>query len=258
MDYVLIFLKLKMIYLNKILPHFVYPITALFFLLVWAILSKKRMPAVLALFLLLITSSPIVSDQMVAHLEKQEHKKLLEEISPADSIVVLSGRMVTPIATKHGVVYEWVDPDRFFGGIELFKAGKSNKIIFTGGFLPWQKDFKTEGDILAKYAEDFGLSSSQIIVTKDVQNTLDEVLAVREILARNNANKIILVTSAFHMPRAASLFKKEGIEVQTYPVDFKADIRNLSLIDFLPSADSFSLFQFSLRELIGRAYYGLR
>jgi len=27
---------------------------------------------------------------------------------------------------------EWGDPDRFFGGIALFKAGKVQKLVFTG------------------------------------------------------------------------------------------------------------------------------
>jgi uncharacterized SAM-binding protein YcdF (DUF218 family) len=60
------------------------------------------------------------------------------------------------------------------------------------------------------------------------------------------------------MPRASKLFLKEGIEVQTYPVDFKAGISNITPMDFLPSADAFLSFQFSLRELIGRAYYHFR
>jgi uncharacterized SAM-binding protein YcdF (DUF218 family) len=60
------------------------------------------------------------------------------------------------------------------------------------------------------------------------------------------------------MPRASKLFLKEGIEVQTYPVDFKVGISNITPMDFLPSADAFSSFQFSLRELIGRAYYRFR
>jgi uncharacterized SAM-binding protein YcdF (DUF218 family) len=136
----------------------------------------------------------------------------------------------------------------------------AKKIIFTGGKLPWQsEETKPEGEILSKYASDFfDIPTSQILITKNVENTKDEANAVKEILINSQTQKIILVTSAFHMPRAASLFKKEGIEVQTYPVDFKASIRNLSLIDFLPSADAFNLFQFALRELIGRAYYGLR
>ena len=246
-----------MIYLNKLLPYLVYPITIITFLLIWAAISRKRLPVILALVLLIITSSPIVSHQMVAYIDGQERKKIVEDMDVADSIVVLSG-MIVPIKTKQGIAYEWGDPDRFFGGIELIKAGKAKNIIFTGGILPWQKNIQPEGQILAKFAEDFGIPSSQIIVTGDVENTRDEAKAVREILTKNNTNKVILVTSAFHMPRASKLFLKEGIEVQTYPVDFKVGISNITPMDFLPSADAFSGFQFSLRELIGRAYYRFR
>jgi uncharacterized SAM-binding protein YcdF (DUF218 family) len=100
---------------------------------------------------------------------------------------------------------------------------------------------------LAKIAEEFGIPSSQIIFTKDVLNTQDEARALREILTQNNSNKIILVTSAFHMPRSQMLFQKEGIEVQTYSVDYKTDIADITPIDFLSSADTFHMFQLSLR-----------
>ena len=239
-----------MIYLNKLLPYLVYPITIITFLWIWASITRKRLPVILALLLLIITSSPIGIDG-------QERKKSIEEMDVADSIVVLSG-MIAPILAKQGVVYEWGDPDRFFGGIELIKAGKAKTIIFTGGILPWQKNIQPEGQVLAKFAEDLGIPSSQIIITKDVENTRDEAKAVREILTQNNANKVILVTSAFHMPRAANLFLKEGIEVQRYPVDYKAGISSITPMDFLPSADAFYMFQFSLRELIGRAYYSFK
>ena len=245
-----------MIYLSKLLPHLLYPITIILFLLIWAVVSKRRLPAILAMLLLLITSSPIVSNQMIAYIDGQEPKKSIEDFNVADSIVVLSG-MISPIMTNQGIGYEWGDPDRFFGGVELIKAGKAKTIIFTGGIRPWQTKIKPEGQILAKFAEEFGVPISEIIVTKDVLNTQDEARAVRELLTQNNTNKIILVTSAFHMPRASKLFQKEGIEVQTYSVDYKTDITDITPIDFLPSADAFYMFQLSLRELIGRAYYRL-
>jgi uncharacterized SAM-binding protein YcdF (DUF218 family) len=246
-----------MIYLNKLLPYLVYPITIIILLLIWAAISKKRLPIILALVIVIVTSLPIVSHRMVAYLDGQERKKSIEDIFFADSIVILGG-MIGPIMTKQGVEYEWSDPDRFFGGIQLLKAGKANNIIFTGGVLPWQKNIQPEGQVLAKFAEELGIPSSQIIVTKDVENTTDEAKAVREILTQNNANKIILVTSAFHMPRASKLFQNEGLEVQIYPVDYKTGISKITPMDFLPSADAFYIFQFSLRELIGRVYYSFK
>ncbi len=68
---------------------------------------------------------------------------------------------------------EWGNPDRFFGGIALFKAGKAQKIVFTGGKLPWDKAKKTEGDVLKEYAISNAIPPEKILVTKDMENTAD-------------------------------------------------------------------------------------
>ena len=247
-----------MIYLHKILPYLAYPITFIIIFLIWGIISRKRMPILVALSLLLITSSPIVSTEMLQYLEREELRKSPGDIQKADSIVVLSG-MIQPVQAFHGLAYEWGDPDRFFGGIELMKAGKAKNIIFTGGKLPWQPDgIKPEGEILSQFASEFGIPASQILLTKNVQNTKDEAMAVKQILANSNSQKIILVTSAFHMPRSKRLFENEGIEVQTYPVDYKVGVSDITPMSFLPSAEAFDDFQFAMRELIGRLYYSFK
>jgi len=68
---------------------------------------------------------------------------------------------------------EWGDPDRFFGGMALFKAGKAQMLVFTGGKMPWDKANKTEGKVLKEYAISNGIDSDNIFVTKDVENTAD-------------------------------------------------------------------------------------
>jgi uncharacterized SAM-binding protein YcdF (DUF218 family) len=244
-----------MIYLHKILPYLLYPITFIIIFLIWGSISRKRLPILAALFLLIVTSSPIISNEMIQYLERAELRKSPADIHDADAIVVLSG-IIEPIQGFHGLMYEWSDPDRFFGGIELMKASKARKIIFTGGKMPWQSDeIKSEGEILSKFASEFGIPSSQIILTKNVQNTKDEVLAVKGVLISSKNPNIILVTSAFHMPRSKKIFENEGIEVQTFPVDYKAGIFELTPMSFLPSADAFRNFQFAWREMIGRFYY---
>ena len=60
-----------------------------------------------------------------------------------------------------------------------------------------------------------------IFVSELVANTADEAVAVKKMALGNN---IILVTSAFHMPRAQMLFEKEGFEIVPYPVDFKSHV----------------------------------
>lgn len=146
------------------------------------------------------------------------------------------------------------DPDRFFGGIALFKAAKAQKLVFTGGKMPWYKVKKTEGEVLKEYAISNGIPSEKIFVTKEVENTADEAVAVKELI--NPRKRIILVTSAYHMYRAQRLFEKQGFIVIPYKVDYKASRNNTTtLMDFLPSAGNIELIETGIREIIGRIFY---
>jgi uncharacterized SAM-binding protein YcdF (DUF218 family) len=152
---------------------------------------------------------------------------------------------------------EWGDPDRFFGGIALLKAGKSQKLVFTGGKMPWDKAKKTEGEVLKEYAISNGIPAEKILVTKDVENTADEAVAVKELISPSK--RIILVTSAFHMNRAQRLFQKQGFIVIPYKVDYKSAGQSaITVIDFLPSAGNFEMTETGIREIIGRLYYSIR
>ena len=114
---------------------------------------------------------------------------------------------------------EWGDPDMFFGGMALFKADKAQKLVFTGGKMPWDKAKKTEGEVLKEYAISNGIPSAKVLVTKDVENTADEAVAVKELISPSR--RIILVTSAYHMYRAKRLFEKQGFIVIPCKVDYE-------------------------------------
>jgi len=149
---------------------------------------------------------------------------------------------------------EWGDPDRFFGGIALFKAGKAQKLVFTGGKMPWDKVKKTEGDVLKEYAISNGIPFENILVTKYVENTADEAVAVKELISPRK--RIILVTSSYHMYRAQRLFEKQGFVVIPYKVDYKAAGNStVTVMDYLPSAGNLELIETGIRELIGRLFY---
>lgn len=201
-----------------------------------------------------LTCTPYLSKQLIGFVEKDQLRKAPAQIEPADAIVVLSG-MLGVVDSKSGPIYEWGDPDRYFAGLELMQAKKGRYIVFTGGLMPWQSQMQSEGTYLAAVAKQSGLPENQIIVTGDVQNTVQEALAVKQYLTEHQLNNIILVTSAFHMPRAERIFKNEGISLQTYPVDSKVILSDITPMDFLPDANAFSAIQLALRELMGRVFY---
>jgi len=246
-----------MIYIHKILPLFLSPVTIVIALILFGLVFKRYFLIYLAIILLILSSTPIVATSLVKYLEGNQVHLSADEIKPADAIVVLGG-MLTSVRTSGGVNFEWVDPDRFFGGIDLASANKAHYLIFTGGKLPWDKSPITEGVFLKQKALTYGISEGRILVTKPVENTNEEAMAVKELLDEKFGLKpknIILVTSAFHMERAKALFIQNGFIVTTYPVDFKADISDLTPMSFMPSTYALKDVEFALRELIGRLYY---
>jgi len=219
-------------------------------------LQKKRNSLIyFSIALLYIVSTPIFSNVFFKIVEGDSYRKPIMSIEQADAIVVLSGML--SLHEMDGKEYiEWGDPDRFFGGIALMKAGKATNLIFTGAEMPWRKSSRTEGNVLTDYATKYGIPYDHIFVSGLVTNTADEAIAVKKM---SLGNQIILVTSAFHMPRAQRLFEKEGLEVVTYPVDFKSlSNDSITVMDYLPNGQSLAKTELGFRELMGRLFYWLR
>lgn len=169
------------------------------------------------------------------------------------------------MAPGAAAISEWGDANRFFGGVELFKAGKAPLLIFTGGRLPWEpKKARLEGEILSDYAQVLGVPSGCIVTTGAVVNTEEGAGAVAALFANRRmkfanqamATRVLLVTSAFHMERAQQLFERAGRRVIPFPVNFQVPVGGvLSVIDILSSAGALSETEMALRELYGRLFY---
>lgn len=242
-----------MIYLHKILPIFFLPIMLFIIVLLIGLIKNKKIIIYIDITLLYILSTPIFSNNFFKLVEGDKYRKQISAIDITEAIVVLSG-MLEINESGYSTYIEWKDPDRFFGGLALFKAEKAQKLVFTGGELSLDKIKKTEGEVLKEYAISNGIPSEKIFVTKRVVNTADEAVAVKELISSNKT--IILVTSAFHMYRAKYLFEKQGFIVIPYKVDYKTSPNNgIRIIDFLPSARNLELTETGIREIIGRLFY---
>ena len=152
------------------------------------------------------------------------------------------------------------DADRFFGGVELYQAGRAPLLIFTGGWVPWQPGAEPEGVVLTRYAEEFGVPGDSILVTGKVANTAREAVAVAEMLGPKeelgDPPKVLLVTSAFHMRRSKMLFENAGLDVVPFRVDFQVSSgRKTTILDFLPWGGSLRQMERALREVYGYLYY---
>lgn len=152
-------------------------------------------------------------------------RRLATEAPLADAIVVLSGgRHSAPGAAR---VSEWEDPDRFLAGLDLYRAGKAPRLLFTGGASPFRPGQPPEGQRYLEEAAQLGIPPVAMASTPPVVNTAEEAIAIRRLLGRQTSTttasppRILLVTSAFHMRRAQRLFERQGLQVRPFPVDFQ-------------------------------------
>ena len=245
-----------MIYFHKILPLIFSPLFFIISLIIFGLIIGSKKISLTGVIILVILSMPIVSDKLIAYLESDYELIKPSKVESADAVVVLSG-MVKTIQTKNGLDYEWGEAaDRIFAGIDLFKLNKAPVLVLTGGKLPWSIGVP-EGEYLRDVASDLGLPKKDILLTENVENTDQEAKAVKKLLLLDNP-KIILVTSAFHMPRAQLVFKAAGINVIPFPVDFRIGAQKITFMNFIPSAGSFAATSFFVREIIGRTYYNLK
>jgi uncharacterized SAM-binding protein YcdF (DUF218 family) len=248
------------IYLNKILPVFLLPTGITLLLVVAGLILRRRSLCWIGIAVLWLASTPLVSHQLIRAAEGWQIRKPLATVPSAEAIVVLSSGRSQPPGDPD--VSEWGDADRFYGGIDLYKAGKAPLLIFTGGWVPWMPNAKPEGEVLVRYAADLGIPRDCMLITGKVATTNDESHAVAALLAaRQAANlrpRVLLVTSAFHMRRAQMLFARAGLEIVPFPVDFKVSVgQTFILFELLPNAGSLNETELAFREMYGLVFYGL-
>lgn len=249
-----------MYYAAKILPVFVLPFGLAVILVLVSVIVRKRWPAILALFILCLSSLPIASDALMRAVEGWQVRQPVSSAPNADAIVVLSGMLRT--APGREGFDEWSEGvDRFEAGVALLKAGKAPTLVFTRGWMEGHAGGRLEGDILAGRATALGIDRGQIAVSASASNTADEAQAVGRLLRDRVPGKaapsIILVTSAFHIRRSRLLFSRAGMNVTPFPVDFLVSSQRPTVLRFVPSGWSLYQTETATRELYGYLYYAL-
>ena len=248
---------------SKILPLLFLPLGLVMLLLVWGLLRRSRWPVISALSVLWIFATPLISEALWRWLEQPYQSRtaqlVLQNVRSSAVVVLGTGRHAAPGPARRS---EWIDADRFFGALDAFeqlqKHGDTPVLIFTGGWWPTLPALPPEGDVLRDQAIAFGIPAGSVFSTARVSNTSDEANEVAAMLPAGST--VVLVTSAFHMPRARLLFERQGLSVMPFAVDFQATgawaghpLRNP--LNYIPTARSLQSSSRALREVIGRIIY---
>jgi uncharacterized SAM-binding protein YcdF (DUF218 family) len=249
--------------LGKTLPTLLFPLGfalwTMAFALVALVLNKRAM----ALFVgigswiwLFAASTPPVADRLITPLESPYYSKALPDSAPA--IVLLGGASV-PAASSRPHPETNLFGDRILHAARLWKQGKSPRLITTGGRIAWIR--KAGGSEAHDYAqlltELFDVPQEAITECPGSLTTREDALEVEKLFTEKRWPKeILLVTSAFHMRRAAALFRKQGFTVHEAATDFFTDSdKRFQFIHLLPQEGALQITFLAMHEWIGYLAY---
>lgn len=257
------------LFLSKLLPIFFYPLglsCVLLLIAVILILIKRSrlalIPLTLTFLLIFLSSSAWVSNAIVRSLEFQH---LPQEIPTADAIVVLGGATESAIPPR-----PWIElheeGDRVIYAGKLYRDGKAPKLILSGGRVDWRPSSASEAEDMATLLETMGVPRSAMLLESNSLNTRENAVNTQKIMQAQGIQRILLVTSAMHMPRSLLIFRKLGIEPIPAPTDFTAiqldqaakGSTEAAILDALPNADQLRRTTRAIKEYVGILVYRLR
>ncbi|MBD2101214.1 YdcF family protein [Leptolyngbya sp. FACHB-261] len=259
-------------YLSKLLPPFFYPLGLSCLLLLIGVFTFWRRDwgrrlsfacVLTALLLLLLSSNKALSDSAVRSLEWR-YRADQTTLPKADAIVVLGGGIQAqlPPRTWPEVAEEG---DRVIYGARLYRAGLAPWLVMSGGRVDWLGvGGPPESGDMAALAEAMGVPRRAILEEPSSFNTYENARNVKAILQERGLRRVLLVTSALHMPRSLAIFAKQGIEAIPATTDYLAvesQARKNAWeagIDWLPNADALRNTSRALREYVGLGVYKLR
>lgn len=136
-----------------------------------------------------------------------------------------------------------------------------------GGLIQWYGVEGSEAENMATILELMGIPRKAMVLESRSLNTYENAVYTKEILDRRKIKKILLVTSAAHMPRSLAIFKKQGINAIPAPADIMISDRELIKSQFSLESRILSLFPHpgnldqttqALKEYFGTFIYRLR
>jgi uncharacterized SAM-binding protein YcdF (DUF218 family) len=217
---------------------------------------RRRAFGGLALAILLLFSTPVVANAITTYTESAAVTTYRADVV-YDTVIVLGGMGDETIWKATGEP-AWNDNvERILVAQRLLVEGKAKTAIVSGGPMNASYAEWSEARQLALQLRSSGIAEDRILLEDRARNTRENALYSAAIVRAHGFQRVLVITSAFHVPRAAACFRKVGLDVDWLPVDWRRETEALALGRVLPRASALAQSSGMLRELFGRLVYRL-
>ena len=194
-------------------------------------------------------SMPVASEALRGRIEAAAGPRVLAEVEPAEVAVVLGGGVSGPRPPLRYSPDLGAASDRVWYAARLYRAGKARRVVLSGGVVPTGDG--SEAEAMRRFLCDLGVPEQAIVLEPESVNTRTNASFTHQLLAQEGQRRIVLVTSALHMPRARRIFERAGFEVLPAPTDFEVIDMPFTLLRLLPNADALAGSARAIKELVG-------
>ena len=245
-------------YLSKIFLFFIQPLNLGIFLILAGILAtllrRQRLSAIasmLAFLVLGLSTWSSLGALMLGPLEERFPRP--EQPAEVAGIVVLGGSFHGAINLARGGYELNSGGDRFVETAVLARRYPQAKVVVSGGSGSLGE---ADADTAPRLLEALGVARERLILENRSRNTDENALFTKGLVSPKPAETWLLVTSAYHMPRAVGLFRKAGFAVLPWPVDYRTSgEEGFGLMRDSP-VNSLQTMTIAIRQWIGLfAYY---
>ena len=217
-----------------------------------------RWSAICSITMLIVFTNPLVAFLLLGTLETWHPPGPITK--NVDAIVVLGGGIQDQGTLRPRVELTETSQYRTFCGTELYKQGRSSLLVVSGGDARVDRHGPILASAMKAWAVQYGVPVSAIVEEARSRTTYENAVESKRILGANAS--ILLVTTAYHLPRAVGLFTKQGFVVTPAPCGFQYGNRpfdgqsgRLDPFDFLPSIEAFDHITKATGEIIGICVY---
>jgi uncharacterized SAM-binding protein YcdF (DUF218 family) len=247
--------------LTKLLPLFVYPLGLAIVLGILGLVlfarghhRKAIISVVMGVVILWVSATNVFSSFILNSLERDYPAVAIDRQPNVDAIVVLGG-FTGGAGSGSGVVEINDAVDRLFHGMRLYRAGKAPRVMLLGGAA---RGHLPEAQVMAELLAEFGVSREAMILEDKSRNTRENAMNALVIMQKKGINKILLVTSAYHMRRAQAVFEKLGLEVVPAATDYQVQEPDPSILDWVPDTEALMMTTLGIKEYLGWWVYRFR